>query len=84
MMLDHGARHRSSGDVYYENTGIYGDVQAEWDICMETPNLYDAGKILRGIQYQYICKLTKWKVVNLRNFWQLYRIEREIIRLRND
>lgn len=83
-ILNRGGGHRPPGDVYYGKTRIYGNVQAEWDICMEIPNLYDAGKTLRGIQHQYICMMAKGRLVSPWNLWQLYRIEREILILRND
>jgi len=28
--------------------GYEGDIQAEWNICMQTPNLYDAGQVLQA------------------------------------
>lgn len=29
-------------------SGYEGDIQKEWDICMQTPNLFDAGQVLNA------------------------------------
>lgn len=69
-------------DEYNVQTGCYGNIQAEWNICMETPNFYDAGKIVRGMLFQYICMLARGKMFHPLRVWRLYKIERNIVRLR--
>lgn len=72
------------GDIYSSKTKIYGDIQSEWDICMETPNFFDAGKIIQGIKEQYICKTAKGKLANPLSLYRLFKIQRKIMELRKD
>lgn len=79
-----GRKYTDSGELYSSRTKCYGNIQLEWNICMETPNLFDAGKIIEGILFQYACRIAKLKWVNPCRAYRLYRIKREIIALRRD
>ena len=79
-----GRKYTDSGELYSSRTKCYGNIQLEWNICMETPNLFDAGKIIEGILLQYACRIAKVKWVNPCRAYGLYKIKREIIALRED
>lgn len=55
--------------------GYEGDIQKEWDICMQTPDLYDAGQVLRTRMIQ-----AKW--FGLSGIDELVRIRERILDLR--
>lgn len=40
--------HAMMGDVEPNEDGFYGDFQHEWDICMETPDLFDASRTIEN------------------------------------
>ena len=79
-----GLLYSNLGDIYSSKTKIYGDIQTEWNICMETPNLFDAGKIIQGIKEQYICKIARGKLVNPLSLYKLYKIQKKIVEIRKD
>ena len=79
-----GKKYSNLGDLYSSRTKCYGNIQLEWNICMETPNLFDAGKVIEGILFQYVCRLARGKWVNPCRAYQLYKIKREIAALRED
>lgn len=90
-ILDKGPKKKKAGliyssfdDIYSSKTKIYGDIQTEWDICMETPNLFDAGKIIQGIIEQYICKMARGKPANPLSLYKLFKIQHKIIDIRKD
>ena len=39
-------------DAVVNKSGYQGNLQEEWDICMQTPILYDAGQVLQSRIYQ--------------------------------
>ncbi len=39
-------------DAVINKYGYQGDIQKEWNICMQTPILYDAGQVLQSRIYQ--------------------------------
>ena len=54
--------HALAGDIEPdEKTGLYGDIQHEWDICMETPDLFDARETIRN-------RLEQIKFLEIRGF----------------
>lgn len=79
-----GGEYSRRGDMYSSKSKIYGNIQLDWDICMETPNLFDAGKVIDGILFQYMCRIARAKWVSLRRVYRLYKIKREIAVLRED
>ena len=40
--------HAMMGDIEPNEDGFYGDFQHEWDICMETPDLFDARRTIEN------------------------------------
>ncbi len=40
--------HAMMGDIESNEDGLYGDFQHEWDICMETPDLFDARRTIEN------------------------------------
>lgn len=77
-----GTGHSRFGDTYSPKMKCYGDIQAEWDICMEIPNLFDAEKVIQGVSEQYIFQACRGKGIHLWKMFCLYCIRRKIIRLR--
>ena len=58
--------------------GYQGDIQAEWDICMQTPNLFDAGQVLN-------CRLVQAKWYGLdEGVTELKEIREMILDLRKE
>lgn len=70
------------GDIYSSETKCYGDIQSEWNICMEIPDLFDAGKVVQGLLEQYFFLFFRGRGLHLRKMCRLLHIRREIIRLR--
>lgn len=64
--------------------GYYGDIQKEWDICMETPNLFDARLTIRARMLQYWIMVCKLKVRNVRKYNELKAIYRKLDLMRAD
>lgn len=71
-------------DTYNPRTKCYGDLQSEWNICMEVPDLFDARKIIKGLLLQYLCRLARLKPFNPLRVLRLLRIRRNIIALLKD
>ena len=70
------------GDLYLPEMKCYGDIQAEWDICMEIPNLFDAEKVIQGVLEQYVFRACKGKGLPLRKIFRLCRIKKKISKIR--
>lgn len=71
-------------DTYNPRTKCYGDLQSEWNICMEVPDLFDARKIIKGLLLQYLCRLARLRLFNPLRVLRLIRIRRDIIALLKD
>ena len=52
--------------------GFEGDIQKEWDICMQTPILYEAGQVLN-------CRLIQAKLYGLSDGTKELKMIRERI-----
>lgn len=79
-----GAIQAMLGQKCADLNGYYGDIQQEWDICMETPNLYDARLTIRARILQYWIMVCKLKVRNIRKYKDLKAIYRELDLMRED
>lgn len=67
-----------------EDNGFYGNIQQEWDICMETPNLFDARMTIRARLRQFWIMVFKLKLGNVGKYKALKAIYRELDRMRED
>lgn len=67
-----------------EANGFYGNVQQEWNICMETPNLYDARMVIKARMLQFWIMVCKLKIKNIKKYKELRAIYRELDRMRED
>lgn len=63
-------------------TGCYGNLQHEWNICMETPNLFDAGKTIVNRIVQMLFMGFRGEKVELGQIYQLWNIRKKLMRLR--
>ena len=79
-----GAIQAMLGQKCADHNGYYGDIQHEWDICMETPNLYDARLTIRARMLQYWIMVCKLKVRSIRKYNALKAIYRELDSMRAD
>lgn len=64
--------------------GYYGDIQQEWNICMETPNFYDARLTVRARMLQFWIMVCKLKLRKVRKYKELLAIYRELEAMRAD
>ncbi len=67
-----------------EANGFYGNIQQEWNICMETPNLYDVRMVVRARMLQFWILICKLKIKNIKKYKTLRVIYRELDRMRED
>lgn len=67
-----------------ESNGFYGNIQQEWNICMETPNLYDARMVIKARMLQFWIMVCKLKIKNIKKYKELRAIYRELDRMRED
>lgn len=67
-----------------EDNGFYGDVQHEWDICMETPNLFDARMVIRARMLQIWIMIFKLNIKNIKSYKALIGIYKELDSMRAD
>ena len=79
-----GAIQAMLGQKCADHNGYYGDIQHEWDICMETPNLFDARLTIRARMLQYWIMVCKLKVRSIRKYNALKAIYRELDSMRAD
>ena len=67
-----------------EDNGFYGDVQHEWNICMETPNLFDARMVIRARMLQFWIMIFKLNIKNIKSYKVLKGIYKELNNMRAD
>lgn len=72
------------GDKDVDENGYYGDMQQEWNICMETPDFYDARRTIRARMLQFWIMVCKIKIRNIRKFRELKMIYLELEKMRAD
>lgn len=67
-----------------EDNGFYGDIQHEWNICMETPNLFDARMVIRARMLQFWIMILKFKFEKIKSYKTLKAIYNELNSMRAD
>lgn len=72
------------GDRGVDANGYYGDMQKEWNICMETPDFYDARRTIRARMLQFWILACKGKLRSIRKFRELKMIYLELEKMRAD
>lgn len=72
------------GDKGTDANGYYGDMQKEWNICMEIPDFYDARRTIRARMLQFWIMVCKGKVRNVAKFRELKKIYLELEKMRAD
>lgn len=64
--------------------GYYGDLQQEWNICMETPDFYDARMVIRARMRQFWIMVFKGKLRRVSKYKELKAIYCELQKLKAD
>ena len=72
------------GDRGVDANGYYADMQKEWNICMETPDFYDARRTIRARMLQFWIMVCKGKVRNVAKFRELKMIYLALEKMRAD
>ena len=72
------------GQKCTDDNGYYGDLQHEWNICMETPNLFDARLTVRARMRQYWIMVCKLKRQSAKKYNELKAIYHELDSMRAD
>ncbi len=78
-----GAINAMLGEKAKDN-GFYGDIQLEWNICMETPNLFDARQVIKSRILQFGIMVCKLKIRHIKKYRKLIAIYKEIDGMRRD
>ena len=71
-------------DIDRQPNGFYGTIQKEWNICMETPNFYDAERTIHARIIQAKLLKLKCKPVDAVKVEKLKEMQEEIVSLRMD
>lgn len=79
-----GAIQAMLGQKCTDDNGYYGDLQHEWNICMETPNLFDARLTIRARMRQYWILVCKLKKRSAKKYNELKAIYHELDSMRAD
>jgi hypothetical protein len=72
------------GDKKTDVNGYYGDLQQEWNICMEIPDFYDARLVIRARMLQFWIMIFKGKLRRVSKYKELKMIYCELQKLRAD
>lgn len=72
------------GDKKTDVNGYYGNLQQEWNICMETPDFYDARLVIRARMRQFWIMAFKGKFREMGKYKELKMIYCELQKLRAD
>lgn len=79
-----GAIKAMLGDKGYDSNGYYGNIQDEWNICMETPNFYDARRIIHARKLQCWIMALKLNFRGFKKYGTLCRINKALEDMRKD